>query len=85
VFYNIIFAGTLANWAWFTLARSLPVAISSMSALPVPVIGVFSGMLLLGERPGALEWAALGLVLTALVAVLWSPRPDAALPPGHDT
>ncbi|MEP7206522.1 MAG: DMT family transporter [Casimicrobiaceae bacterium] len=76
--YNIFLAGTLAHWAWFSLARTLPVAISSMSSLPVPIVGVFSGMLLLGERPGPGEWAALALVLAAMVAVLWAPKPPPA-------
>ncbi len=76
--YNIFLAGTLAHWAWFTLARTLPVAISSMASLPVPIVGVFSGMVLLGERPGAGEWAALALVSAAMVAVLWSPKPTPA-------
>lgn len=74
IFFNIFFAGTLAHWAWFTLVRTLPVAVSSMSALPVPIVGVFAGMLLLGERPGPSEWAALVLVVAALVAVLWAPK-----------
>ena len=43
IIYNIFLAGTLAHWAWFTLARTLPVAVSSMSSLPVPVVGVFAG------------------------------------------
>lgn len=74
ILYNIILAGTLAQWAWFTLARTLPVAVSSMSSLPVPVVGIFAGMLLLGERPGAAEWIALALVVAALFAVLWPGR-----------
>jgi drug/metabolite transporter (DMT)-like permease len=69
--YNIFVAGTIANLTWFTLARTLPVTVSSMSSLPIPVVGVFSGMLLLGERPGSAEWAALALVVGALVAVMW--------------
>ncbi len=76
--YNVFLAGTLAHWAWFTLARTLPVAVSSMSSLPVPIVGVFSGMLILGERPGASEWTALALVVAAMVLVLWSPRPPPA-------
>jgi len=72
--YNIVMAGTIAHWAWFTLARTLPVAVSSMSSLPVPVVGVFAGMLVLGERPGPAEWIALALVVAALVAVLWPGR-----------
>jgi drug/metabolite transporter (DMT)-like permease len=75
ILYNIALAGTLAHWAWFTLARTLPAAISSMSSLPVPVMGVFSGMVFLGERPGLTDWAALGLVMAAMVAVLWTPKP----------
>lgn len=73
--YNMFLAGTLAHWAWYTLARTLPVAVSSMSSLPVPIVGVFSGMLLLGERPGKSEWVALALVVGAMIAVLWSPKP----------
>ncbi|MEO8304823.1 MAG: EamA family transporter [Betaproteobacteria bacterium] len=81
--YNMFLAGTLAHWAWYTLARTLPVAVSSMSSLPVPIVGVFSGMLLLGERPGIGEWVALALVLAAMLAVLWVPKPVAP-PPAPD-
>jgi drug/metabolite transporter (DMT)-like permease len=81
--YNMFLAGTLAHWAWYSLARTLPVAVSSMSSLPVPIVGVFSGMLLLGEQPGPGEWTALALVVAAMVAVLWVPRP-AAVPPAPD-
>ena len=73
VLYNIFLAGTLAHWAWFKMARTLPVAVSSLSSLPVPVVGVLSGMLFLGERPGASEFIALALVLASLAAVLLAP------------
>jgi drug/metabolite transporter (DMT)-like permease len=74
LFYNVFLAGTIANLAWFMLARSLPVAISSLSSLPIPVVGVISGMLLLGERPGLQEWIALALVVSALAIVMLAPR-----------
>jgi len=77
--YNIFLAGTVAHWAWFRLARTLPVAVSSMSSLPVPVVGVFSAMLVLGERPGPSEWAALALVVAAMLAVMWPPKSRPAL------
>ena len=73
ILYNIFLAGTLAHWAWFTLARTLPVAVSSLSSLPVPVVGVISGMIILGERPGPTEFIALGLVIASLFAVLFQP------------
>ena len=55
------------------MARTLPVAVSSLSSLPVPVVGVLSGMLFLGERPGLSEFIALGFVLASLAAVLLGP------------
>ena len=73
VLYNIFLAGTVAHWAWFTMARTLPVAVSSLSSLPVPVVGVLSGIFFLGERPGPSEYIALALVLASLCAVLFAP------------
>ena len=81
VLYNIFLAGTLAHWAWFKMARTLPVAISGVASLPVPVVGVLSGMLFLGERPGIGEFVALGLVLASLAAVLFAPAPKATATP----
>jgi drug/metabolite transporter (DMT)-like permease len=77
ILYNILLAGTLAHWAWFTLARTLPVAVSGLSSLPVPVVGVFAGMIVLGERPGTAEWLALLFVIGSLVAVLWPAKAKA--------
>ena len=74
ILYNIFLAGTVAHWAWFHLARTLPVAVSSLSSLPVPVVGVFAGILVLGEQPGPQEWIALTLVVIALFIVLFEPR-----------
>jgi drug/metabolite transporter (DMT)-like permease len=74
ILYNIFLAGTVAHWAWFHLARTLPVAVSSLSSLPVPVVGVFAGILVLGETPGPQEWVALALVVVALFIVLYEPR-----------
>jgi drug/metabolite transporter (DMT)-like permease len=38
--------------------------------LLIPVVGVFSGMLFLGERPGWPEYTALALVLGSLATVV---------------
>jgi drug/metabolite transporter (DMT)-like permease len=81
VLYNIFLAGTVAHWAWFTMARTLPVAVSSLSSLPVPVVGVLSGILFLGERPGPSEYIALALVLASLSAVLFAPATKPVVPP----
>jgi drug/metabolite transporter (DMT)-like permease len=80
VLYNAFLAGTVAYWIWFRMVRTLPVAVSGLSSLPVPVVGVLSGMLFLGERPGIAEFVALVLVLASLGAVMFTPaeKPEPA-------
>ncbi|HEV2431680.1 MAG TPA: DMT family transporter [Burkholderiales bacterium] len=68
--YNVLIAFAFAHWAWIKIATSVPVSVFSISMLLIPVVGVVSGMLFLGERPAWAEYAALGLVLAALLTVL---------------
>jgi drug/metabolite transporter (DMT)-like permease len=68
--YNVLVAFAWAHWAWIKLATSVPVSVFSLSMLVVPLVGVLSGMLLLGERPAWSEYAGLALVLAALFSVL---------------
>ncbi len=70
VAYNVLFSFAWAHWAWIKLATSVSVTTFSLAMLMTPVVGVFSGMLFLGERPGWLEFAALGLVLACLATVV---------------
>jgi len=67
--YNVLVAFAFAHWAWIKLATSLSVTVFSLSMLIIPVVGVISGMLFLGERPTFAEYAALALVLAALATV----------------
>ncbi|HYD56784.1 MAG TPA: DMT family transporter [Burkholderiales bacterium] len=68
--YNIFVAFAFAHWAWIKIATSVPVGVFSLSMLVVPVVGVMSGMLVLGERPSWAEYAALLLVLASLLTVV---------------
>lgn len=67
--YNVLIAFAWAHWAWIKIATSVPVTVFSLSMLIIPVIGVISGMLFLGERPSWPEYAALGFVLASLLTV----------------
>jgi drug/metabolite transporter (DMT)-like permease len=73
--YNVLVAFAWAHWAWIKLATSVPVSVFSLSMLVIPVVGVISGMLFLGERPSWAEYAALGLVLASLLTVMLPARP----------
>jgi drug/metabolite transporter (DMT)-like permease len=70
VAYNVFIAFAFAHWAWIKIATSVPVAIFSISMLIIPVIGVLSGVLFLGERPSWAELVALVCVLAALTTVI---------------
>jgi len=65
---------------WFRVARKLPPVASSLSIMLVPVVGLFSGALMLGETITGFDLLALGLILAAMAAVLW-PALRSALTP----
>jgi drug/metabolite transporter (DMT)-like permease len=75
--YNVLVAFAFAHWAWIKIATSVPVSVFSISMLLIPVLGVVSGMLFLGERPSWAEYAALALVIAALLTVLRPARAGA--------
>ena len=78
--YNIFVAFAFAHWAWIKIATSVPVGVFSLSMLVIPVVGVFSGMLFLGERPSWAEYVALLLVLASLLTVVMPARQAAGRP-----
>jgi drug/metabolite transporter (DMT)-like permease len=79
--YNVVVAFVFCHWAWFKIVTTVPVGVSSLSSLMTPVVGVFSGMLVLAERPHWQDFAALGLVLLALATVMLPPGSMRALFP----
>ena len=68
--YNMIVAFILCHWIWFEIVSRASATVSSLGTLSIPVVGVFSSMLILGERPDWREYAALLLVLAAIATVL---------------
>lgn len=73
--YVIVFGMVIGQWGWFAVLARLPASRASMGTLAIPVIGVVSSALLLGERLGVAELLALALVVAALALAL---RPGAA-------
>lgn len=73
--YVIVFGMLISQWAWFVVLAQLPASVAAIGTLAIPVIGVLSSALLLGERLGPTEIAALALVVTALALVLFRPAP----------
>ena len=70
IVYNAVLIFGFAHAAWFALARELPPIASTLSVMLIPVLGVFSGALWLGEVLHWQDWAAVALMVAAIAAVL---------------
>ena len=75
--YNAILASGIAWVLWSYIVDKLPMTISGLSSLVIPILGVFFAWAVLGEAPSPAEWAGIGMLGAALatVAVMVKPRP----------
>ena len=74
VLFNALGVFVFAQAAWFYLARGLPPVASTLSVMFIPVVGVFSGALWLGEVLHWQDWAAVALMVAAIASVLLPQR-----------
>lgn len=74
----VVLIGMIAGYAlWFRVVDIMPATIASIGALMIPIVGVLSAALVLGEPVGWREFVAMALVLSAVALVLFF-RPKAA-------
>lgn len=74
ILYNAVIIFGFAHAAWTWLARGLPPVASTLSVMMIPVLGVFSGALWLGEQVHWQDGAAVVLMMVAIASVLWPAR-----------
>lgn len=72
--YNAVLIFGFAHAAWFYLARGLPPVASTLSVMFIPVLGVFSGAVWLGEVVHWQDWVAVALMMVAIASVLLPSR-----------
>ena len=65
-FVGVIFC----HWAWFRLVSILPAAVASIGTLGIPIVGLFTSALVLGEPVGPAEIVALVLVVCGLAILI---------------
>ncbi len=74
VIYNILIAFVFCYYAYYEVVRIFPVGIATVGTLATPIVGLFSGALLLGEKLAWPEYSALALVVAGLgLPILWRP------------
>lgn len=70
--YNIVLGTSLAWFLWLFMLSRLPAGVSGLSALVIPVVGILSAWVQLGERPGAWESAGVCAVVAGLGLLAWA-------------
>jgi drug/metabolite transporter (DMT)-like permease len=73
--YNAILASGLAWVMWSYIVDKLPMTVSGLSSLVIPILGVLFAWAVLGEAPSPAEWAGIALVGVALGVVATAVRP----------
>ena len=76
--YLLMFPMIYCQWAYFKTVRLFPANVAAVGTLPIPLIGVLSSAVVLGEPIGLQEGAALVLISAALGGVLLTPAKSAA-------
>jgi len=72
--YNAFIPFIVCYWAYYEVIRIFPVGVATLGTLAIPIVGLFTGALMLGEPLGWAEFTALGLVVSALaIPVLTRP------------
>jgi drug/metabolite transporter (DMT)-like permease len=71
--YALVFPMLFGQWAYFQIVHLFPASIAAIGTLAVPIVGVFSSALMLGEPIGLRELLALALVCASLASVLVIP------------
>jgi drug/metabolite transporter (DMT)-like permease len=66
----------IAYAMWFAIVRRVPAATASLSLLGIPVVGVVSTLLILGERLTTTDAIGFALILAASACVLLTSQPQ---------
>jgi drug/metabolite transporter (DMT)-like permease len=72
VYQGVIGTG-VAYFLWFSIVRRVPAATASLGSLCVPVVGILSSMLILGDRPSLADAIGFTLIFAAAACVLLQP------------
>lgn len=68
--YNGVLVIAVAQSTWQFLSRVLPPVASSISVMMIPILGVFTGAWLLGEKLLWQDWSAVALIVLSVLLVL---------------
>lgn len=87
IVYHVLLGMALPYLLWFGIVRRLPASSAALGTLLVPVVAVLGAVVVLGERPGAVDVTGFALIFAAAAAVLLrpAPSPDRSTPVARPT
>ena len=71
--YLILIALVISYFAWFNVVQIFPAGVAAIGTLMTPIVGVVSGIVVLGEAFGLRDLVALVLIVGAVALVLLVP------------
>jgi drug/metabolite transporter (DMT)-like permease len=71
--YTAVVGVGLAYFMWFIVLERLPASTAALASLLIPIIGVSSSALMLGERPTLYDTAGFVLIFSAAACVILQP------------
>ncbi|TMK04668.1 MAG: EamA/RhaT family transporter [Alphaproteobacteria bacterium] len=74
LFFSAVVGSAFAYLLWFEIVRRLPATTASLGVLSVPVVGILSSVLILGERPTVTDIVGSAFILAAAAGVLLAPN-----------
>jgi len=75
--YAGVIGSGIAYAMWFEIVQRLPAGTASLGTLGIPVVGVISTVLIVGERPTATDITGFALIFAASACVLLAPQASA--------
>jgi drug/metabolite transporter (DMT)-like permease len=69
--FHTVIAMAMGYVLWFALLERATATVSALTTLAVPVVGVLGAMLLVGDRPSALDGLGFVAVMTAAALMMW--------------
>jgi drug/metabolite transporter (DMT)-like permease len=75
--YAGVIGSGIAYAMWFEIVQRLPAGTASLGTLGIPVVGVVSTVLIVGERPTATDITGFALIFAASACVLLTPQASA--------
>ena len=75
VIYNILVPFVICYYIYYEIVRLFPTGLATIGTLGIPMVGLFSGAMILDEPLGWTEFTALGLVIAALAVPVMT-RPE---------